>query len=289
MALPVGLPTVTVTAGPYNDYLGVPYSGTIEVTPSTPVIWAATGAVLLNGAITFTADAAGAFSFVLPATDASGLTVQDFTYTVRFSLRSAAGEVKQILPIIIQLPEAVPSVDLDLLETIVSSTGISVGLPSVILVVGRSGVVTGAHILADSTVAAALALKASTTHAATHASAGSDPLTLAQSQITGLSAALALLAPLASPALTGVPTVPTAAPGTNTTQAASTAFTAAAVAVEAAARTAADALLAPLASPALTGNPTAPTPSPGDSDTSIATSAFVAAAIAAAGVDGGTA
>lgn len=50
-----------------------------------------------------------------------------------------------------------------------------------------------------------------------------------QADIQGLTAALALLAPLASPALTGVPTVPTAAGGTNTTQAASTAFVKAAI------------------------------------------------------------
>lgn len=63
-----------------------------------------------------------------------------------------------------------------------------------------------------------------TAHAATHASIGSDPVTLAQSQITGLAPALALLAPLASPTLTGTPAAPTAAPGTNTTQLATTAF-----------------------------------------------------------------
>lgn len=63
-----------------------------------------------------------------------------------------------------------------------------------------------------------------TAHAATHASAGSDPVTLAQSQVTSLVADLALLAPLASPTFTGTPAAPTAAPGTNTTQLATTAF-----------------------------------------------------------------
>jgi hypothetical protein len=63
-----------------------------------------------------------------------------------------------------------------------------------------------------------------TAHAASHASAGSDPITVAESQVTGLVADLAAKAPLASPALTGTPTVPTAAQGTNTTQAASTAY-----------------------------------------------------------------
>lgn len=51
----------------------------------------------------------------------------------------------------------------------------------------------------------------------------------AQSDITGLVAALAALAPLVSPALTGTPTAPTAAPGTNTTQLATCAFVKAAI------------------------------------------------------------
>lgn len=65
-----------------------------------------------------------------------------------------------------------------------------------------------------------------TAHASTHASAGADPVTLAQSQVTSLVADLALKAPLASPALTGTPTAPTATGGTNTTQLATTAFVA---------------------------------------------------------------
>lgn len=54
--------------------------------------------------------------------------------------------------------------------------------------------------------------------------------THAQSDVTGLAAALALLAPLASPGLTGTPTAPTATAGTATTQIATTAFVATAVA-----------------------------------------------------------
>lgn len=66
-------------------------------------------------------------------------------------------------------------------------------------------------------------------HAATHEEGGADEVELSQAQITGLVAALALLAPLASPALTGTPTAPTAAGGTNTTQIATTAFVKAAI------------------------------------------------------------
>lgn len=51
------------------------------------------------------------------------------------------------------------------------------------------------------------------------------------------------------------------------------------IAVEAAARVAADNAKAPLDSPALTGEPTAPTPDPGSNNTRIANTAFVTAAI----------
>jgi len=63
-----------------------------------------------------------------------------------------------------------------------------------------------------------------TTHASTHASGGSDPVTLAQSQVTNLTTDLAAKAPLASPTFTGTPAAPTASSGTSTTQLATTAF-----------------------------------------------------------------
>lgn len=72
---------------------------------------------------------------------------------------------------------------------------------------------------------------ASAAHAATHASAGSDPITIAESQVTNLTADLALKAPLASPALTGTPTAPTVAGSTDSsTKLATTAFVQAAIA-----------------------------------------------------------
>lgn len=61
---------------------------------------------------------------------------------------------------------------------------------------GRTGTVT----LSD--------LYAAKTHASTHAAAGSDPVTLAQSQITNLTTDLAAKAPLASPTFTGTVTIP---------------------------------------------------------------------------------
>lgn len=63
-----------------------------------------------------------------------------------------------------------------------------------------------------------------TAHASTHASAGSDPITIAESQVTNLVSDLALKAPLASPTFTGTPAAPAPSAGTNTTQLATTAY-----------------------------------------------------------------
>ena len=86
--------------------------------------------------------------------------------------------------------------------------------------VSKSGdVMTGELTLPDSSPDQALnaaskgyvdtvaATKAALAHAAQHAAAGSDPVTLTQAQITGLAAALAALAPLAGATFTGAVTV----------------------------------------------------------------------------------
>lgn len=63
-----------------------------------------------------------------------------------------------------------------------------------------------------------------THHAASHGSSGSDPITIAQSQVTNLGTDLSAKAPLSSPTFTGIPAAPTATVGTNTTQIATTEF-----------------------------------------------------------------
>ena len=104
------------------------------------------------------------------------------------------------------------------------------------------------------------------THASTHAAAGSDALTLAQSQVTNLTSDLAAKA---SASALSTHIADTANPHAVT-----------AAQVGAYTTTQADTLLAakaPLASPALTGTPTAPTATAGTNTTQIATTAFVAA------------
>ena len=98
---------------------------------------------------------------------------------------------------------------------------------SVLSVNGQTGAVTisTASIGAVPTNDARLSdARTPTAHAASHADGGTDEITVAQSQVTGLAADLAGKAPLASPTLTGVPTAPTAPPGTDSTQVATTAF-----------------------------------------------------------------
>ena len=213
MALPAGLATVQVSLGPYTDAEGAPYSGTVAFQPSTPVTWQATGAVVLSGTVYVTLNAAGAATVTLPATDAAGLSVTGFTYAVSFNLKSSGGDAQEIVPTLIQLPQAVPVVDLDLLVGMATSTGVTVHAPAVISVAGVTGAVTGAQILADATVAAALAGKASTTALA--------------AETTRAQTAEAALAPLSSPALTGTPTAPTPAAADNSTRIATTAWVAA--------------------------------------------------------------
>lgn len=63
-----------------------------------------------------------------------------------------------------------------------------------------------------------------TSHASTHGAAGSDPISISQSQVSNLTSDLAAKAPISSPTFTGTPAGPTPAADTNTTQLATTAF-----------------------------------------------------------------
>ncbi len=145
MSLPSGCPTVTVTCGPLTDAEGGPCTGSAVVTPSTPVVWTATGQILHDGPIYHALDAAGTCTVVLPATDAAGLTVQGFTYTFGFVAHAVSGAVVDVLPVTVQLPHAAPAVTLGLLAHVETSTGIVVALPTVLSVAGLSGSIsTGA-------------------------------------------------------------------------------------------------------------------------------------------------
>lgn len=147
MALPASLDTVTVAVGPYVGASGDPATGTVTFTPSSRLLWTATGAVVLEGPVSATLGSLGTASVVLPATDAAGLNVTGFTYTVDWSL-SAGGKALAIRSQAVALPAAVPSVVLASLVPAETGTTVDVVLPAVLSVAGLTGVVTAAE-LAD--------------------------------------------------------------------------------------------------------------------------------------------
>lgn len=147
MSLPTGLSTVTVTCGPYVDAKGAPYTGTVTFTPSTKVRWAATGAVVLDGTVNVPIDTTGVGQVTLPATDAAGLNVTGFTYSVAYSLRGAGGAVTGVRAAYsIQIPAAAPTVTLELLQPFASTGGIDVSVPAVTSVAGLTGAVSASDL-----------------------------------------------------------------------------------------------------------------------------------------------
>lgn len=130
MSLPLGLSTVTVTCGPYTDATGAPYAGTVTFEPSTPVVWTATGQVVLEGVVSVTLGGTGAGQVTLPASDAAGLSPAGFTYRVSFNLTAPDGERTGVrYPFSIQLPLAAPSVVLDRLSPLPTTAGSTVSVP----------------------------------------------------------------------------------------------------------------------------------------------------------------
>ncbi len=106
--------------------------------------------------------------------------------------------------------------------TAVSNRSLGLGTASVYNVPAAGNATSGQVVLGSDT--RLTDSRTPTAHASTHTSAGSDPLTLSQSQITNLTSDLAAKAPLASPTFTGTPAGTTAPADTNTTQLATTAY-----------------------------------------------------------------
>jgi hypothetical protein len=142
MALPAGIKTVTLTAGPYTDHTGEPIRGSITFRPSVrTLVWAATGTPLMRTPITVDL-VQGAASVTLPATDQDGflggsVPVIDWVYDVTVDLVDADAPI----PIRVALPQANTSVDLDLLQPFLGETDKSVYIPNVLSVNGKTGAV----------------------------------------------------------------------------------------------------------------------------------------------------
>lgn len=223
---PVGVQTVTVTAGAsgYRALDGTPYTGTLRFTPSVSRVTSAEHGVIALGPVNVTLGASGDFTETLLATDASGFSPSGWTYRVDELFTNAPGRAYSI-----SLPAAVPAVDLASVSPVESATG-TVSSSAVLSVNGETGVViidaadvgaaptsrqiiAGTGLTGGGTLAADRTLTVSfgstgttvcvgndarlsdsrtpTVHAASHGSGGSDPITIAQSQVTGLTTALA--------------------------------------------------------------------------------------------------
>ncbi|MFI5687925.1 hypothetical protein [Streptomyces sp. NPDC051636] len=240
MPFPVGVQTVTVTAGAsgYHMLDGTPYAGTFRFTPSVSRVASAVHGVIALGTVNVTLGASGQFTEDpdLLATDAEGFEPSGWTYRVDEEFTNAPGRAYNI-----SLPASSGTVSLPSLIDVEASDGSPVSMPAVLSVNGRTGVVTGlletASNLSDlasagaarsnlglggaatlnvgttaGTVAAGNDSRLSdartpTAHAATHGSGGSDPVTVVQSQVTGLTAALGGKADLAGATFTGGVTV----------------------------------------------------------------------------------
>ncbi|MBD9700620.1 hypothetical protein IHE56_00645 [Streptomyces sp. ID01-12c] len=227
MPFPDGVQTVTLTAGTngYRTLDGDPYQGTIKLTPSVSRVTSATHGVIALGPVNATIGASGQFTEDLEvlAIDADDFSPAGWTYRVDETFTNAPGRAYNI-----SLPAAAPTVALPSLAPVESSSG-TVSSPAVLSVNGDTGVVTldatdvgavstarqviagtgltgGGALTADRTLTVSFGATGTTVcagndarlsdartplaHAASHGSAGSDPITIAQSQVTGLTVAL---------------------------------------------------------------------------------------------------
>lgn len=81
MPFPADINLITVT-GTYTGITGLPLSGQVNFTVTTPITDATDGLVLGVGTQSATLNSSGTFSITLPCTDNSGLTPANFTYLV---------------------------------------------------------------------------------------------------------------------------------------------------------------------------------------------------------------
>jgi len=221
MAFPAGVQTVTVTA-PANGYRtldGEYQTGTITLTPSVREVVSAQHGIIAVGEVNFTVGASGSFpSRAILPNDAEGFVPVGWTYRLDQQL---TGETPRSYNVFI--PASAGSVDLSSLVEVQASDGTTVsvpgghGTPSDTVTTETSfgqaasagastdyargdhthgtpaapvvGTTAGTYAAGDD--ARLSNARTPTAHASSHGSAGSDPVTVAQSQVTGLTAALA--------------------------------------------------------------------------------------------------
>lgn len=227
MPLPEGVESVTLNGGAngLTNPDGTAAAGTVTLTPSVERVTSSVHGLIVLGPANATLSASGTFTLgPVLATDADDFSPSGWTYRVDENLTGRPPRSYSI-----SLPAAAPVVALPDVAPVSASVGTVVS-PSVLSVNGESGTVVldavdvgavptsrqvvagaglsgGGSLAADRTLSVAFGTSGSTVcvgndarlsdartplaHAASHASAGSDPITVAQSQVTGLTAALA--------------------------------------------------------------------------------------------------
>jgi hypothetical protein len=209
VSVPTNVGSVTVTGTFINLANGAPASGTVTFEPAPcQLVDASADAILIGIPVVAALDADGSFTVELAATDDPDLNPVDWTYlvTVRLTYPSRGWRFAMAAP-------AGATIDLADVVPIESSSGdaIIVGPPGPdgppgpgVPVGGNSGEVLAK---ASTTNFDAVWVPASApgAHAATHAAGSSDPVTVVESQVTGLTADLAAKADKSTTIATTLP------------------------------------------------------------------------------------
>lgn len=219
MPLPTGMQTVTVIDNrPHPD--GSPTRGRIVFRPEVPTITSAVYGTIIMGEAVGTwvngqlRDANGSVGVTLLACDADDCDPSGWTYRVYEEPFDTDDHRDYSLLLTANLG---PTVELADLAPTNPANGDYVTIPGPQGPTGPTGPTGPQPPLGAAGAGPTIALKSDdptttnartpTAHAASHAAAGSDPVTLTQAQITGLVAALNALAPLAGAAFTGAVSV----------------------------------------------------------------------------------
>lgn len=245
MPFPVGVEVVTLTGGTsgYRTPDGTAYAGTIKFTPSVSRVTSATHGVISLGTVNASLNASGGFTATLLATDADDFSPSGWTYRVDEEFTNAPGRTYSIgLPAAVAsvaLPSVSPVEPSTGTETTAVASHVAGTDPhgdrayttaqvatraaAATQIIAGTGLTGGGTLAADRTLTVSFGTtgttvcvgndsrlsdaRTPTVHAASHGSGGSDPLTVAQAQVTGLTVALGEKAPLAGATFTGAVTV----------------------------------------------------------------------------------